>query len=81
MTIAAATFCLYVIFIGICAGVVISILVVLPQFLYQLPYVAWVGFTDANAKYPATKNSGFFKDTINATKLYKHWIFHTKLDF
>ena len=81
MTIAAATYCLYVIVFGIALGVVISVIVVIPQFLYQLPYLVWAGYTDASSVYPATKNCGFFQDTINATKLYKHWIFHSRLDF
>lgn len=81
MTMTAATICLYIIFFGICAGAAVSILVVFPQFLYQLPYVVWAGYTDAGSKYPATKDCGFFRDTINATILYKHWIFHSKLDF
>lgn len=81
MTMTAAAVCLYVILFGICAGAVVSILVVLTQFLYQLPYTVWAGWTDADTRYPATKGCGFFRDTVNATKLYKHWIFHGRLDF
>lgn len=81
MTMTAAAVCLYIIFFGICAGAVVSILVVFTQFLYQLPYTIWVGFTDANTRYPATRDCSFFRDTVNATRLYKHWLFHSRLDF
>ncbi len=81
MTMTAAAVCLYVIFSGVCIGTVASILVVFTQFLYQLPYTVWAGFTGADTRYPAIKDCSFFKSTVNATRLYKHWIFHKKLDF
>lgn len=77
----AANVCLGVLLFGFVLGILVSIIVVIPQFLYQIPYHAWVGYTDANSVYPVIKDCSFFRDTINATKLYKHWIFHSRLDF
>lgn len=59
----------------------LTLLILLPQFIYQIPYNFWCGYVHANEKYPATKERGIFRNTINATKLYKHWIFHKELDF
>ena len=58
----------------------LTLLILLPQFIYQLPYNFWCGYVHASDKYPATKERGILRNTIHATKLYKHWIFHKELD-
>lgn len=59
----------------------LSLLLVLLQLIYQLPYLVWVGWTGKSTSFPSAKERPFFSDTIYATKLYIHWIFHKELDF
>lgn len=79
----AFTFCIYLLAFGIALCVLVGILtliILLPLFIYQIPYDFWCGYINASDKYPKTKNRGILHSTINATKLYKHWIFHKELD-
>lgn len=79
----AFTFCINMLAFGIALCVLVAaltLLILLPQFVYQIPYNFWCGYTNAEVVYPATKGCGIMRNTKNATKLYKHWIFHTELD-
>lgn len=58
----------------------LALLILLPQFVFQIPYCLWCGYVNADIRYPATKNCGIMHNTVNAAKLYKHWIFHKELD-
>lgn len=84
----AFTFCLYMIafcvafsFLVCSIITVIFIAVLLLQLLYQFPYLVWAGWTGKAISHPDLMNCSVFKDTVHATKLYKHWIFHTELGF
>ena len=80
----AFTFCINLLAFGIALCVLagaLTLLILLPQFVYQIPYCLWCGYVNADNIYPATKDCGIMRNTINATKLYKHWIFHKELDF
>lgn len=67
---------LHVLVFVLCAGAVISILVVVPTFLYTIPYTLWVGFeqTKGRHKDKLQKGDNFFHVAKDATKLYKAWI-------
>lgn len=80
----AFTFCIYLLAFGIALCVLVAaltLIILLPLFVYQIPYHFWCGYINASDKYPETQNQGILHGTINATKLYKHWIFHKELDF
>lgn len=79
----AFTFCIYLLAFGIALCVLVAaltLIILLPLFVYQIPYNFWYGYINADSLYPATKGCGIMRNTINATKLYKHWIFHKELD-
>lgn len=76
--------CLKVLAFGIALCVLVfgvMMLILLPQFIYQIPYYLWCGAVNADEQYPVTKDSGILRNNVYATKLYKHWILHTELDF
>lgn len=84
----AFTFCLYIIAFGVALSFLVCLIltavfiaIILLQMLYQLPYLVWASWTGKFALRPDLKKCSVFKDTIHATKLYKHWIFHTELGF
>jgi hypothetical protein len=74
----------YLVVAGVCISVLvlgIGILLILPLFIYSFPYLVWSGWTDSRSKYPKTSTHSILASTANATKLYKHWIFHKELEF
>ena len=80
----AFMFMWYLVVASISLGVLIfgiGLLIMLPLFIYSFPYIWWTGWTNSKSKYPKTANNGLLAATVNATKLYKHWIFHKELEF
>ena len=84
----AFTFCLYMIAFCVAFGFLICLIgtliiaaIFLLLLLYEFPYLVWAGWTGKFALRPDLKKCSVFKDTIHATKLYKHWLFHTELGF
>lgn len=84
----ACTVCIYVICFGIMLSFVLGIiltaigfLIILMQFIYQLPFAVWAGWTQADIVFPEGKRSQFVWQTVYATRLYKHWLFHKELEF
>ena len=80
----AFMFMWYLVVGSICISVLIfgiGLLIMLPLFIYSIPYIWWAGWTNSESKYPKTANNGLLATAVNATKLYKHWIFHTELKF
>lgn len=84
----AFTFCLYMIAFGIALsflicliGTVIIAAIFLLLLLYEFPYLVWAGWTGKAVSCPDLMYCSVFKDTVHATKLYKHWLFHTELGF
>ena len=70
--------------IGIGVGAVIFFVIIVPLFVYTLPYAAWLGWNQGTKgiprKQPSDKLPPFkwlSHNVKNATKLYRSWITHT----
>lgn len=59
---------------ALCLGAIVSVLVLVPLFLYALPYDLWIGSQNTRGKQLDKKKEGIFRAARNATKLYKAWI-------
>lgn len=66
---------------AICAGAVISVLVLVPLFIYGIPYILWVGNENTKGKQLDKKKEGFWRTVKNATHLYGCWIRRKKPSF
>lgn len=83
---ASVLFFLVSLVIGVCFAVflvfaVAFILLFSLIFLYTLPFTCWVGWTEADKKYPILYKCKLFQHAKYATKFYKHLFFHKALDF
>jgi len=58
----------------LCLGFILSVIIVVPLFLYSIPYCLWVGFQNTAGRHLDKKKEGFWRGTRNATRLYKSWI-------
>ena len=67
-------FILNLLFFTFCAGVVISLIVVVPLFIYTIPYSFWCGTLKGKKLMTNFEKQSFFKGVKNATTLYKSWI-------
>jgi hypothetical protein len=67
---------IHVLVFALCAGAVISVLVLVPTFLYTIPYTLWVGAQQTKGKHKdkLQKGQSIFRAAKDATKLYKAWI-------
>ena len=59
---------------ALCVGVAVSVIILLPVFLYTIPYDLWIGFQNNKGKQMDKKKEGVFRSAKNSTKLYKAWI-------
>lgn len=66
---------------ALCVGVVVSLVILLPLFLYSIPYDLWIGFQNNKGKQLDKKKEGVFRSAKNATKLYKAWILRQEPTF
>lgn len=65
-----------IVMFGLCLGVILSVIVLVPLTIYLLPYLGWLGIQQSRGYYtdnPITKD-GFMVGAKKATKLYRHWI-------
>lgn len=69
--------------IGAGVGIVLGIIIVVPSFIYCLPYMTWLGWNQGTKgiprklpsdKLPPAKN--WVHTVSNSTKLYRSWITH-----
>lgn len=58
----------------LCAGVVVSIVVLVPLAVYTIPYDLWVGSQNTRGKHKDKRKEPFFRSVRNATRLYIAWI-------
>ncbi len=65
---------LKVLIFALCAGAVVSILVLVPMFFYTIPYALWVGRENTMGRQKDKDKENIFQAAKNATKLYKVWI-------
>lgn len=65
-----------IVIFGLCLGVVISLVTLVPLFLYILPYCSWLGVQQSQGNYTGmtVMDDGFTASVKKATRLYKHWI-------
>ena len=70
--------------VGVGVGLVLSVLIAVPAFIYVLPYTVWLGWNQGTKgiprKQPSDKLSAgkqLQHNIKNATKLYRSWITHT----
>lgn len=68
---------------ALCAGAVISVLVLVPTGLYVIPYALWIGFQQTKGKHKdkLVKGEKLFITARDATKLYKSWIIRKEPTF
>lgn len=69
---------IHVLLFALCAGVVISVVILVPTAIYSIPYCLWLGFQMTKGKYKDKKNDSIFKTAKNATKVYFSWITRKK---
>lgn len=72
-------FALKVAMFAFCIGAILSFIILVPLFIYTIPYSWWAGGKEF--LYPETKEKNFFHVVRNATRLYKAWITHTEPKF
>ncbi|BFH15175.1 hypothetical protein M5X00_20610 [Paenibacillus alvei] len=77
----AIWFAFSVFLFAICAGVVISVLIFVPLFIYVIPYTLWVGSENEMGRHKDKKKEGVWRSARNATILYKSWIRREKPSF
>ncbi len=67
---------LHVLVFALCAGAVISVVVLVPLGIYVIPYALWIGFEQQKGKHKdkLQKGQSIFRIAKDATKLYKAWI-------
>ncbi|PYG86739.1 hypothetical protein LY28_02765 [Ruminiclostridium sufflavum DSM 19573] len=69
---------LKVIIFALCLGAVVSILILVPTFIYTIPYTLWVGHENLVGRQKDKCKESIFSAAKNATKLYKSWITRQK---
>lgn len=74
-------FLLGLVFFTLIAGVVISVAIFVPLFIYTIPYIWWVGGQHEIGKHLDKKKEGVWKTARHATILYKSWITRTRPSF
>ena len=69
--------------IGAGIGIALGVIIVVPSFIYCLPYATWLGWNQGTKgiprKLPSDKlppSKHLFHQVKNATKLYRSWITH-----
>lgn len=67
-------FLLNLLFFTFCAGIAISLIILIPLFIYAIPYSFWCGTLKGKKLVKNAKKESFFKTVKNATILYKSWI-------
>lgn len=67
---------LHILIWALAAGFLVSIIVFVPMTVYIIPYCLWLGFQNNKGKYKELKDGNIFWMAVNATILYKSWIFH-----
>jgi hypothetical protein len=67
-----------VIVFALCLGAIISVIVLVPMFLYTIPYTLWVGRENTMGRQKDKQKEKIFSAAKNATKLYKSWITRQK---
>ena len=74
---------LKVLVFALCAGAAISVLILVPLGIYNIPYALWVGRenTMGRQKDKLKKGESIFYTAKCATKLYKAWITRQKPTF
>lgn len=70
-----------VLIFALCAGVVVTVVILVPLTIYTIPYALWVGSQNTRGKHKDKKGEKFFRSVRNATRLYKSWITHTEPTF
>lgn len=65
---------LSILFTIFCFGVVLALVIVIPLFIYSIPYALWCGTLNGKRILKDSKKESFFRTVRNATILYKSWI-------
>lgn len=55
-------------------GIVLALIIVVPLFIYAIPYSIWCGTLNGKRIVKNFEKQSFFKTIKNATILYKSWI-------
>ncbi|EPR07761.1 hypothetical protein [Ruminiclostridium papyrosolvens] len=72
---------LKVLVFALCAGAIVSVVILIPTFLYTIPYTLWVGRENTMGRHKDKSKESIFRAARNATKLYKSWITRQKPTF
>ena len=59
---------------GLGLGVFISVFILLPLFIYAIPYCFWVGGQNCAGRQLDKKKEKFLSTIKNASRLYKCWL-------
>lgn len=59
---------------GICAGVALSILILVPAAIYVIPYWFWTIDQNSKGRHKDKKKEKLSRSVRNATRLYAAWI-------
>lgn len=65
---------LHVLIFALCAGAVIAVVILVPTFLYTIPYTLWIGHENTMGRQKDKDKEKLFRAAKNATRLYKAWI-------
>lgn len=66
----------YILFFALAVGFSVSIIVFVPLTIFIIPFCLWVGFQNNKGQYKELKTGNVFHMAMNASILYKSWIFH-----
>lgn len=58
-------------------GVVIGLVLLIPQFLFAIPYIWWMDDQQKAGRYKNINTDSLFKNTANAARTYKAWLKRT----
>lgn len=64
----------HVLIFALCAGVVISILVLVPPTIFSIPYILWLGHEQTLGRHKDKDVKKVFGTAKDAAKVYSAWI-------